>query len=253
MALGLVVASRAPFWIMPALVTPAVAVIPAFQAENTIAQVLAELVDSWRRRRNDPPRVVVVDDGSTDRTGLLAERAGAHVVTHERNLGKGVALLSGLRYALECKARVAVTLDADGQHPAAEAVRLLEHEAAPQALLLGVRDLRAAGAPRANRFSNAFSNLWLSAFSGQKLLDTQCGLRRYPIAETLRLGARASGYGFESEVILRAARAGWSIAQEPVSVIYPPAGSHTSHFHSVRDPIRIALRIVYTAVSASRQ
>jgi hypothetical protein len=142
-----------------------------------------------------------------------------------------------------------VTVDADGQHPPDQAVRIAFHRAAPSTLVLGVRDLVDAGAPRANRFSNAFSNAWLSWFSGVRLLDTQCGLRRYPVRQTLDLGVRASGYGFEAEVILRAARAGWLIEQLPVRVIYPPEPERTTHFRSVRDPARIVLRILYTVAT----
>jgi hypothetical protein len=73
--------------------------------------------------------------------------------------------------------------------------------------MLGVRDLRRDGAPRANRFSNGFSNLWMSFFARRALADTQCGLRRYPLPEALELGLASSGYELEAEVILKAVRA----------------------------------------------
>ena len=231
----------------------AVALIPAYQAAATLAGVLGDLTAAWKEGRSDVPSIVVVDDGSTDDTAGVASQAGVDVVKHGRNLGKGAALRSGLERARELGARVAVAVDADGQHPAREALRLLNHEAAESALVLGIRDLAEAGAPRANRFSNAFSNVWLSGFAGRWLRDTQCGLRRYPVQETLALGARANGYGFEAEVILRAARAGWRIEQVPVSVFYPPESLRTTHFHSVRDPFRIVMRVLYTAATASRQ
>jgi hypothetical protein len=120
-------------------------------------------------------------------------------------------------------------------------------------LVLGIRNLVQAGAPIANQWSNAFSNLWLSGFCGRQLLDTQCGLRRYPVKRTLLLNPRARGFGFEAEVILRAARARWCIEQVPVDVLYPPATERVSHFHTVRDPFRIVLRVVYTALTATRQ
>jgi hypothetical protein len=84
------------------------------------------------------------------------------------------------------------------------------------------------------------------------LADTQCGLRRYPVRETLGLDVRASGYGFEAEIILRAARAGWDIRQVPVQVIYPPEGERSSHFHAVRDPARIVARVLHTVATAPR-
>lgn len=230
--------------------TPALAIIPAYQAAPTIADVVSDVRSAWQAALGELPRVVVVNDGSTDATSRQAQRAGADVLEHPSNRGKGAALRTGLAHAHGLKASIAVTLDADGQHPASEVVRVLGHPAPANALVLGVRDLEGAGAPRANQFSNAFSNAWLSAFAARKLLDTQCGLRRYPVRETLALGARANGFGFEAEVVLRAARAGLAIEHVPVRVIYPPAGERTTHFHPWRDPFRIVLRVIYTAATA---
>jgi glycosyltransferase involved in cell wall biosynthesis len=231
-------------------VTSALAIIPAYQAAATIAEVVSELRSAWQAALGETPRVSVVNDGSTDATSRHAQQAGAEVLEHPSNRGKGAALRTGLSHAAALNARVAVTLDADAQHPASEALRVFCHSAPSNALVLGVRDLIEAGAPRPNQFSNAFSNAWLSAFAGRKLLDTQCGLRRYPVRETLSLGARANGFGFEAEVLLRAARAGWPIEHLPVRVIYPPAGVRTTHFHPWRDPFRIVLRVIYTAATA---
>lgn len=219
------------------------AVIPCYEGQSTVAQVVHQL----KQLRPQMP-VIVVDDGSTDDSAAFAESAGAVVVQHPRNLGKGSALKTGLARAAALGAQTAVTLDADGQHPAKEAIRLAECSEPADCLLLGVRDLRAASAPRLNRFSNGFSNVFVSVFSGKRLKDTQCGLRRYPVQATLALGARSSGYGFEAEVILRAARQRWRIVGVPVDVIYP-AGA-MSHFHAVRDPARIVFRVLHTVTTA---
>jgi glycosyltransferase involved in cell wall biosynthesis len=198
------------------------------------------------------PRVIVVDDGSDDDTSDIARDAGAMVVRHARNAGKGAALHSGLRRAVVLGADAAVTIDADGQHPPEEAVRLATLPFPRDTLVLGVRDLQEAGAPLANQFSNGFSNMFISLFSGMRLSDTQCGLRRYPVRETLELTVRAAGYGFEAEVILRAARAGWDIRQIPVRVLYPPEDERVSHFHPVRDPARIVARVLHTVATLPR-
>jgi isopenicillin-N N-acyltransferase-like protein len=218
-------------------------VIPAFQAEATIAAIVRALAPSAEMP------VVVVNDGSTDNTALEAERAGAVVLEHAANLGKGAALETALRWADEHGHEKVVSLDADGQHPAEEAIRLMHHAASAETLLLGVRDLQAAGAPLANQRSNAFSNFVLSLMAGRRLLDTQCGLRRYPPASTLRLGAKARGFAFEADVVLRAARKGSPIIQVPCAVLYPEA--RTTHFDSVRDPARIVVRVVATWISTT--
>ena len=102
------------------------------------------------------------------------------------------------------------------------------------------------GAPKNSQFSNSISNFFLSRFAGMRLADTQCGLRRYPLPQTLSLRPASPGYAFEAEVILRAARAGWVIEQVPVRVIYPPVNQRVSHFHVVRDPTRIVFRVLKT-------
>jgi glycosyltransferase involved in cell wall biosynthesis len=226
-------------------------VVPAYQAEATVAAVVRGLQRELGADAAWP--IVVVDDGSTDGTSEAARSAGARVVRHPQNLGKGSALCTGFAALFEAGADAAVCVDADGQHPPEEAVRLARHPAPRAALILGVRDLASAGAPKKNQFSNGFSNRFLSFALGRALSDTQCGLRRYPLPETLALGGRATGYGFEAEVILRAARLDWDIVEVPVRVIYPPESERVTHFHSVRDPARIVYRVLYTLATAPRQ
>jgi hypothetical protein len=139
-----------------------------------------------------------------------------------------------------------LTVDADGQHPATSAREILCADAPPEALVLAVRDLAREGAPRANRFSNTISNFFLSRFARRPLADTQCGLRRYPVEATLALDARANGYAFEAEVLLRAARRGVPIHEKAVHVVYPPERERRTHFDSVRDPARIIACVLMT-------
>jgi len=223
-------------------------VVPAFQAEASVAAVVRGLVAEARRDGSwTDPWVLVVDDGSTDETAERAREAGAEVLRHPRNRGKGQALLTGFRAAAERGARAAVTVDADGQHPPDEALKVALHPAPSDALVLAVRDLVRDGAPRANRFSNGFSNVWMSWFARRRLSDTQCGLRRYPLPATLELGLLGSRFELEAEVILRAARRGIPLVEVPVRVLYPE--QRTSHFRSARDPTRIVLRLLHTAAT----
>ena len=217
-------------------------VIPAYEAARTLGAVLADL----RRTLPEIATIIVVDDGSTDGSGEVATRAGVHLVSHPQNRGKGAALLSGLRAAQGKGLTVALAVDADGQHPAESARQVLLASADPGTLVLGVRDLLGEGAPRANRISNGISNFFLSRFAGRPLRDTQCGLRRYPVAETLALGASANGYAFEAEVLLRASAAGIPIVERDIHVVYPPERERVTHFDSVRDPARIIAVVLWT-------
>jgi glycosyltransferase involved in cell wall biosynthesis len=223
----------------------ACAIIPAYRAARTVGEVVRETRALWPL----PDAVIVVDDGSDDDTAEIARAAGAVVLSHPNNRGKGAALRTGMRYALAHGFQAAVTLDADAQHPPAEARRLVDVEPDPGALVLGIRDLVRAGAPRANQMSNRISNFFLSLFCGRPLADTQCGLRRYPLEATLALGGQDDGYAFEAEVILRAVAAGLPIVEVPIQVIYPPAHERVTHFDSVRDPARIIFRVLATLAS----
>ncbi len=165
-----------------------------------------------------------------------------------RNRGKGVALRTGLAEAAQLGYQAALTVDADGQHPARAARAVLEASHDPNDLVLGVRDLARAGAPQANRLSNRFSNLVLSSFARTRLLDTQCGLRRYPIAAVLSLGCLSHGFAFEAEVLLRAVAAKIHVMHVPVEVLYPPEHQRVTHFDSVRDPARIVATVLRTMV-----
>ena len=218
------------------------AIVPAFDAAATVGGVVRDLA-----RVVDLP-VIVVDDGSRDGTAEAAGIEGATVLRHDRNLGKGAAIRTGLREAARLGWTTAITVDADGQHPAASAREVAFASDDSAALILGVRDLGRDGAPPSHQFGNGVSNYFLSRFAGRPLRDTQCGLRRYPIAETLALGSRAAGYAFEGEVVLRALAQGIRLVEVPIAVLYPPDNHSRSHFRRVVDPARIVLTVVRTAV-----
>jgi glycosyltransferase involved in cell wall biosynthesis len=215
--------------------------VPALDAGQSIGEVVRGL-----RQDLEAAAVIVVDDGSSDSTADAGLEQGAHVVRHARNLGKGAAIRTGLREALRRGHDVAVVVDADGQHPAESARAVLQGSDEPGALVLGVRDLLRDGAPGPNRFGNAVSNFFVSSFARRPLHDTQCGLRRYPVAATLDLGCRSAGYAFEAEVILRALAAGMTVVEVPIAVTYPPQQESLSHFDAWRDPARIVGTVVST-------
>jgi glycosyltransferase involved in cell wall biosynthesis len=225
--------------------------IPVYNAGPLLGRVLRELRGELEQNHLSQIPIVVVDDGSTDQ-GLRdpeIERANVVVLVHPQNRGKGAALLTGLSWAKKQGISFVVTLDADAQHPCHEAIRLYQNEAAFDSLILGVRDLKSAGAPGPSQFSNAFSNRVLSLFGGTRLCDTQCGLRRYPVEITLGLGATHPGYAFESDLVLRAARRGVPIVEVTTDVRYPTEAERVTHFDSVRDPAKIVWQVVKTTLS----
>ncbi len=218
------------------------AIVPAYENARTVADV----VRSLREAIPELGAIIVIDDGSKDRTGILALEAGADVIRHRHNLGKGAGLLTGLERARELGYDVAISVDADGQHPAESARTVLFAEEDPAVLVMGVRDMIRAGAPKANRRSNQVANFWISNLSGTPMRDTQCGLRRYPVASTLDLDVKSRGYAFESEVLLRGIAAGMEVSEIEIDVHYPPEKDRITHFRDVRDVTAITLVITFT-------
>jgi glycosyltransferase involved in cell wall biosynthesis len=209
------------------------ALIPAYQAADSIAAVV-------RGVRPLLAPVVVVDDGSTDATAAAAAAAGAEVVRHPVNRGKGAALVTGLTHLAAGGATHALTLDADGQHLPAEIPKLLAAAArVPRALVVGVRQKAGHEIRGINLVGNWVADRLMTVIAGTALPDTQSGFRVYPIAATLALGAQGSRFDFETEVLLRAARAGIPLAGIPVAVHYPPVTERVSHYRPWVDTARI--------------
>ena len=214
------------------------ALIPAYQAEATIADVVAGTLEQIGR-------VLVVDDGSADATSVRAAAAGADVIAHGVNRGKGAALLTGLDALAAAGVERVLTLDADGQHLSSEIPALLAaSDASPDAIIVGVR--RKAGQPIApiNQLGNWIADGLLELIAGRTLPDTQSGFRVYPVLKTLALGVQGARYDFETEVLLRAAREGIDIVGVPVAVYYPPVDERVSHFRPWEDTLRIIGSVV---------
>ena len=207
--------------------------IPAFNCAATIAEVV-------RGARRCVATVLVVDDGSADNTAACAVEAGAVVESHATNCGKGAALLTGLRRLARDGFERVVTMDGDGQHLAEEISALLAAaDAQPGALIIGARRLEEVSIAPIKLFGNRFANRWVEIACGQRLPDTQSGFRVYPLRPTLALRASARHFAFETEILIRAARAGMPIRSVPVRVFYPPIDERVSHFRPFLDTVRI--------------
>jgi glycosyltransferase involved in cell wall biosynthesis len=207
-------------------------IIPTYDHGGRIAAVIEDA-----RRLGLP--IIVVDDGSTDDTWLrLSATEGIITRHHDRNQGKGAALITGMRVAAQMSMRWAITLDADGQHRAADAAKLQAViPAGKRPIVLGHRRLM-AGAPWTSRAGREFSNFWVWVAGAPWLHDTQSGFRIYPLPETLGLDIRARRYQYEIEVLAKAAWAGIPIVEAPIDVIYQNGAARISHFRPGLDFLR---------------
>jgi glycosyltransferase involved in cell wall biosynthesis len=192
-----------------------IAIVPALNEERSIAAVIAEI------RAADPEfEVVVIDDGSTDRTAAVASENGARVISLPFNLGIGGAVQTGLKYARDHNFDVSVQIDADGQHDPSELSKLLVPLIAGEAdVVVGSRFLgeKVYKAPMVRRIGIRFFARIVSAVVGQRLTDTSSSFRAFG-RRAIAYFARDYPHGFVEtvEATVIGARCGLRVKEVPV-------------------------------------
>jgi glycosyltransferase involved in cell wall biosynthesis len=215
------------------------ALIPAYQPGPVLIDMVEALAASGFTA------IVLIDDGSGPAYRWIFDQLtpleNIRVIRHAVNLGKGAALKTGINYVLVEYPEVTgiVTADADGQHDPADvstvALRFAEN---PAALVLGTREF-AGKIPLRSRLGNSITRSTMRLVVGQRVSDTQTGLRAVPRGLLERmLSVPASGYEFELEMLIAAKHLGVRVIEQPIRTIYEP-GNPTSHFQPLRDSMRI--------------
>lgn len=218
-----------------------VAAIPAFNEEVPIGTVVL-------KARKFADEVVVVDDGSVDRTAEVAELAGARVISHPRNLGKGAAIRTALDYILRNGADIIVLHDGDMQHDPSDIPAVVAPILAGRAdVVIGTRDLGAAGMPRYRRLGARLLDHATSWATGRKeLFDSQCGFRAFSRKAAEALLPQRRGIGVESEMLIRSVAEGYRVEEVPVSVRYDVEGS-------TMNPARHGAEVLRTIVALTTE
>ena len=213
-------------------------VIPAYNAERTLADVVSGL-----RKYCHPSSIIVVNDGSQDGTKEIKNQNIIYL-EHDRNYGKGSALKTGFSKALSLGAKFIVTVDADGQHDAQDVSALLEKmEMESLDLLIGSRMSDTREMPFLRRLSNRWTSKLISWRIGQRIEDSQCGLRvhRATLVRELSDRIRCNHFDFETEILLRAARKGFKIGFRRIRTIYPEKYISTMSLVDVLNFIKVYL------------
>jgi polyprenyl-phospho-N-acetylgalactosaminyl synthase len=190
-------------------------VIPAYNEASVIGSVVADVCSAY-------PNVVVIDDGSSDDTGIEALKAGASLVTHAINLGQGAALKTGIHYVLQRDAKYIVTFDADGQHSIDDVDTMFD-----------VMNTKGCDVVLGSRFCGTTENLprmrrlvlWLAIMftrrsTGLNLTDTHNGLRLLSVDAAKRIGLQQNGMAHASELLEQIARHDISYSEAPVNIRY---------------------------------
>jgi len=208
------------------------AVLPARNEEKTIALVVKET-------GRYVERVVVVDDGSTDSTGERAERAGARVLRHIINLGKGAALKTGCDYAASRGAKVLVVLDADAQHNPSDIPRFLK-ALRGRDIVFSYRKIN-KNMPAILRLGNKFLSFSVRVLYKINLRDTQSGFRAFTAEAYRKIRWDANDYSMESEMIANAGKKRLKYAEIPIDTVYTDKYKGTT----VLDGIKIFLDLLW--------
>jgi glycosyltransferase involved in cell wall biosynthesis len=213
------------------MIEHAIALIPAYNEAARVGEVVSKTSQQVKQ-------VVVIDDGSTDDTAGVASKAGAKVLRHERNRGKGSAIITGLDYFKGSDIEFAIFLDADGQHDPEEIPKFIEAACAVNAdVVVGTRMARTRDMPLVRKLTNQFTSWVTSKLARQQIPDSQCGFRLLRRAVVGNLELSTAQFETETEMLIQAGRAGHKIVSIPVRTIYYETG-RASHIHPLRDTVR---------------
>jgi glycosyltransferase involved in cell wall biosynthesis len=214
----------------------AIVVIPAFNAAERLPRLLPSV-------KMYIPDILVVDDGSTDATLTIARQALVTVLQHDHNQGKGAALKTGFGYAMGAEFEAVITIDADGQHDPRHIPAFIGARSMSGAdLIIGSRASNRADMPWNRRFSNWTTSHILSWLLHRKIEDSQSGYRLYSRRLLESLCFESDHFDMETEVIIKAVQAGFSLKFSPILVEYGPVfPSHMRHF---TDTLRWCRRVL---------
>lgn len=196
-------------------------IIPAYNAGTTIAELIERT-----SRFVDREDIVIIDDGSCDQTSEIAGGTGAVILRHEANRGKGEALMTGFRYAEKRDYPAVITLDADLQHDPECIPDFIRRASGFSGIIIGTRRRNLKIMPFGRWLSNTLTSAIVSVLAGQSIRDSQSGYRLITAQVLKRVKLDSRRYDLESEILIKAKRKGFEIAETPIETIY--AGGKSS-------------------------
>lgn len=227
-----------------------ITVVPVYNHPATVLDILQKCLSE-----TDHP-VLIVDDGSdvsVESMYLNSQDINprVHFIRHEKNKGKGAALLTATEYSVAAGYTHMVTIDADGQHEPADIKKLTASALLnPWAVILGDRQMNTANVPKSSVFGKAFSNFWVKYETDLKVSDSQSGFRIYPLFYLQTMKFVSCRYDFEVEVLTRMVWKGVEIVSVGIQVNYFPPEKRVTHFHKIKDNLRlVVLNTILVCVS----
>jgi glycosyltransferase involved in cell wall biosynthesis len=219
-------------------------VLPAFNEARVIAQVISDI------QQHGFPRLIVVDDGSTDGTAHIADRCGAYVLKHRLNRGKGAAIKTGMEAAKLLNAQIVVTMDADGQHQAKDIAVLINPIVERRCdVVLGTRQWGNADIPAQKALQNLAGNTMTWLMYRRWVTDSQSGFRAYSRTAMDLIDTEADFYDYDSEVIREIRTHSLRCVEVPISVRYTRYARTKPARQSLAGGIKTVARMLWQRVS----
>ena len=212
-----------------------IALIPAFNEENNVCAVVEKTMPKV-------DKVLVVDDGSFDKTSDVARRCGAEVIRNEKNMGKADAMYRGFRYAIENNFDLIIVLDADGQHDPDEIPNFIDKINEGFDIVVGARQFDPSLMPKIRIFANSFSSWLTSVVCRSKILDSQSGYRAIRTEVVKKVKFNSKRYQIETEMLIKAAKCGFKITFIPIKTIYRKEAK--SKVNQIIDPVKFVFLVL---------
>jgi glycosyltransferase involved in cell wall biosynthesis len=215
-------------------------IIPTYNEAKNIADLLKAI----KLHNLD---VVVVDDGSSDDTSLIASANGVVVLRNQHNQGKGASLIKGFNYALIRGYDAVITMDGDGQHLPEDILFFLRlARYSDSAIFIGNRMQKAKNMPFLRLMTNRFMSWFLSSMAKQRVPDTQCGFRLFKKEVLERVSLSTSKYETESEIIIKSSRLGFRIESVPIKTVYSNEKSQINPLFDTLRFVRFIIKELWT-------
>ena len=218
-----------------------VVLIPVYNEEETIQKVIKEVQDNSYN-------LLVVNDGSTDRTLDKIKELTDNYVTYKINMGKGYAIKQGAKQAIANGCEWVIIVDADGQTPIRDIINVWKlHYVCPEAkVLIGNRLYNPKGMQPLRLKVNKVMSWIISKLAGQRIYDSQCGLKIIH-KDVFALELKSDGFDFETEMLVKAGRKGYRILSRPIDCIY--FKDRKSKMHPIKDALKFIKLIIKLFIS----
>ena len=200
--------------------------LPAFNEEKNIGKIIAQLLDKSYS-------VIVCNDGSSDSTGIIAEKMGAIIINHKKNLGYGAAIGSIFKKARDEKFDILVTFDSDGQHRISDIEKMIEPIQNKTAdIVIGSRFTKdgKADMPKYRKIGIKVITNLVNSQTGKKITDSQSGFRSYSSEVLSQMNLSENGMGVSTEILIKANKQKLKIIEIPITILYE---GETSTHHPI--------------------